>query len=150
MYDQINSYLHLTQWQRINSPANKNQHSAWSDKSPLLKKQIFYERLQSGFIRKVFLFSFLLCCLFFSCTLTFSKSSSLHWSTLLFFSLWLFTTLSFFPSWHERSFIFSNPHPSSKTVTFRSFSNLESNCANNSLRHLEPYMVRSLVLIVWH
>lgn len=51
---------------------------------------------------------------------------------------------SFILTW--KIFIFSNPHPFAKTVTFRSFSSLEPNCANNSLGQLEPYMVLSLVL----
>lgn len=149
MYDQISGHLHLTQWRWISSPANKNQHSAWWDKSPLLKKQIFYERLQSGFMRKVFIFYFLFCCLFFPLH---SHIFQVFLPPLIYspflLSLWLFTTLLFFPSWHERSFIFSNPRPFSKT--FRSFSNLESNCANNSLRQLEPYMVHSLVMDAGH
>lgn len=135
-YDRHNSYLHQTQWQWINSPANTNLHSAWWDRSPLLKKRILWAPL---------LWFYYDVSLFFFCPLTFSTSSPLHLSpsslTLLFFSP---SALSSFLAC--KIVIFSNPLPFAKTVTFRSFSNLELNCANNSLRQLEPYMVLSLVL----
>lgn len=132
MYEQ--SYLHLTQW--INSAANTNLHSDCWERSPLLKKQIFMSAFTLGLLWSLTFF-LLSIAVFFLHTHIFqvffppfiSKSSLTFLLCLTFF----FSS----SSWHEIIFIFSNPWSFAKTLTFRSFSNLELNCADNSLRQLE-------------
>lgn len=158
----LNSYSHLTQWQWINSPANTNLHSARWDTSPLPKKQIFffffYESFYSGFIVKFLFIHLLSCCLLllllqshifqiFAPPFISDSSALLHSPLWLFFSPPLFFFFFFFlplgltDLYSLRSSSFRQDY-----ITFRSFSSLESNCSNKSLRQLEPYMVLSLVL----
>lgn len=113
------------------------------DRSPLLKKQIFTSAFHSGFIMK-FLFLWSLLLSFFLRShifqvVVFFRPFISESSPLLYFSSPPSPLFLFILAWDI--FILSNPRPFAKTLTFRSFSNLEPNCANNSLRQLEPYMV---------
>lgn len=123
----------------VNKPSSQHKPAlCLVDRSPLLKKQILRAPSLWVYMKFSLLLSFFMHSHIFQVFFPpfISKSS-------LTFLLSLTLLHSCLLAWNI--FIFSNPCPFAKTVTFRSFSNLERNCANNSLRQLEPYMVLSLV-----